>query len=527
MSTERVYLSQVMIVSEYLSSNTVSTVADLLEETGIEVHQYQRMIKDGILTTSLNYEHNWVTLTSIIKRNRDNQGFFKFRIAKYSRTIVIFHSERNAKRTLSYLASKRPWGFSEKEAEELLGRVCNRPLRELEEKNSIQSRIVGGERIYLNRIHKKADLQIKERKLNTRFRSEEEDDQDNVVGFIKYEDFCRTLRDVLKEMKGNDIPEERIQALLLMFSTNRSFRTTESWIKFNERISDAIGLKNNFDHTTLCRNIDRLDEDFLKEIFHRIVIKLYDDKIITGKFLVVDATHIYAYCSTKRDTNKYGIEGATWGDHHGSFYGYKVHILIDAESELPISMILSTGEDHDSPYFIPLLKDFEKRYDFDDVYAVLGDAAYDVKRFREATLKMTGGKLLPACNPRNSKVLKRMKVRVRKLFKKFGKSIRTVEDGLNRLGQTFLTNFGVDVGNPGKNKIVELIGERIHRPFRSSVERVFSRLKLLSSFEQPRSRDVSKVVKIVWFCLIGQLVQAKTAADRGLKGAMRKRTCLV
>jgi hypothetical protein len=35
MPTERVYISQVMIVSEYLSQNTVSTVLDLMENTGI------------------------------------------------------------------------------------------------------------------------------------------------------------------------------------------------------------------------------------------------------------------------------------------------------------------------------------------------------------------------------------------------------------------------------------------------------------------------------------------------------------
>ncbi|MBD3406331.1 MAG: transposase [Candidatus Lokiarchaeota archaeon] len=526
MSTERVYLSQVKTVSEYLTKKNASTVTDLILNTGITINQYRRMIKNGTLTTSLNHDHNWVTLTSIIKRNSDKQGLFKSRIAKHSKTVVIFSVKRSAKRTLSYLVSRRSWGLTYGEAEQFLGRDCRRPLKELEKKNSIQSRIVGGERIFLNRIHKKADLQVKERKLNPRFRSEDKDEEDK-IGYIKFEDFCRTLREVLKEMKVRNIPEDRIQALLLMFSTNRSFRTTESWIKFNERISNAIGLKNTFDHTTLCRDIDRLDEDFLKEVFHRLVIKLHDDKIITGKFLVVDATHIYAYCSTKRDTNKYGIEGASWGDHHGSFYGYKVHILVDAESELPVSMIFSTGKDHDSVYFMHLIEDFDKRYDFEDVYAVLGDAAYDIKEFRKATIKKTGGKFLPTCNPRRSKVLKRMKERVKKLFEKYGNSIRTVEDGLNRLGQTFLTRFGVKVGNPGENKLVELIGERIHRPFRSSVERVFSRLKLLSSFEQPRTRDISKVVKIVWFCLIGQLVQAKTAVDKGLKGAMRKRTCLV
>ena len=142
MSTEREYRSSVKIVSEHLNDVTVSTVTDLKEKTGISDQQYRRMVKDRIITTSLNYEHNWVVLTDTVKKNRDRSGFFGYRIGKYSRTVPVFHIKRDAKSTLSYLSSRRPWGLSEKEAEELLGRDCRRPLSELEENNSIQSRIV-------------------------------------------------------------------------------------------------------------------------------------------------------------------------------------------------------------------------------------------------------------------------------------------------------------------------------------------------------------------------------------------------
>ena len=518
-----------MILSEYLTSNTVSTVTGLLEETGIEVHQYQRMIKDGILTTSLNHDHNWVTLTSIINKNKDHWGFFKYRIKKHSRTILIFHHVRNAKRTLSYLASKRPWGLSEKEAEELLGRDCKRPLRELEKNNSIQSRLVNGERIYLNRIHKKADLQVKERKINPRYKIDEENEDDkDKVGYIKYEEFCRTFRESVNEMDEKcPISDSRMSTLLLMFNTNHPLRTMESWIRFNSRIKEAVKIDWDMDHSTLCRDMGQIDEKYLKKLFHHLVMKLHDKGTITGKYLVVDATHIYAYCNTRKDTDKHGVELASWGNHHGSFYGYKIHILIDAESELPVAMIFSTGEDHDSPHFIPLLNDHVNNNDLGEAEALLADAGYDKKYFRKATIKMIGGKFLPACNPRKSKVLQRMKSRVKKLFKTHGDKIHSVEDGFKYLGQTFLTRFGIELGDPGDNKLVELISERLHRHLRAGVERVFSRLKALTSFERPKARFLETVMKTVWFCLIGQLVQAKTAVDKGLKGSMRKRTALV
>jgi hypothetical protein len=529
MSTERVYLSQVMIVSEYLTSNTVSTVTDLITDTGITNDQYKRMIKDGILTTSLNHEHNWVTLTSIINKNKDRQRFFRKKLDRSNKTIVVFHSKRNAKRTLSFLASKRPWGISEKEAEELLGRDCKRPLRELEKNNSIQSRLVNGERIYLNRIHKKAEIQMKERRINPRYKTDDEEDEDeDKVGYIKYEEFCRTFRESINEMDEKcPISSNRISTLLLMFNTNHSLRTMEAWIRFNSRIKEAVNLDWDMDHSTFCRDMGKIDEVYLKRLFHHIVMKLHDKGVITGKYLVVDATHIYAYCNTRKDTKKYGVEGASWGDHHGSFYGYKIHIMIDAESELPVAMILSTGEDHDSPHFIPLLDDHVKNNDLDEAEALLADAGYDTKSFRKKVLKKTGGIFLPACNPRNSKVLQRMKARVKKLFDTHGDKIHSVEDGFRYLGQTFLTRFGIELGDPGDNKLVELIAERLHRHLRAGVERVFSRLKALTSFERPKARYLETVKKTVWFCLIGQLVQAKIAVEKGLKGSMRKRTALV
>ena len=529
MSTKRVYLSQVMIVSEYLNKNIVSTVTDLKKKTGITDQQCRRMIKDKTLTTSLNYEHNWVTSTKIIKINKDHWKFFRHRIERYSRTVTIFHIKRTAKSTLSYLASKRPWGLSEKEAGELVGRDCKRPLREQEKNNSIQSMIISGDRVYLNRVNKKADIHVKERRINPRFKTEEQDEDDEEkIGYIKYEDFCKTFKEALNEMEEPcPVSDDRISTLLMMFNTNRSLRTMETWVRFNDRVKNAVGLDWDIDHSTLCRDMGLIDEKYLKKLFHHLVMKLHDKGIITGKFLVVDATHIYAYCNTRKNTDRYGVEGASWGNHHGRFYGYKIHILIDAESELPVAMLFSTGKDHDSLHFIPLLNDHVKNNDLGELEALLADAGYDVKRFRKEVLKKTGGIFLPACNPRKNKILQRMKARVKKLFDTHGDKIQSVEDGFRYLGQTFLTRFGIELDNPSDNKLVELITERLHRPLRAGVERVFSRLKSLTSFENPKARLLETVKKSVWFCLIGQLVQAKTAVEKGLKGSMRKRTSLV
>ncbi len=529
MPLKRVYRTRVKKVLEYLSNITVATPQMIIEATNVEPHDIRRMITDGILTSSLNYNHNWLIATKVLNKRKDHWGFYRHRIKKYDRTMPIFHIKRAAKATLSYLASGRPWGITRREAEELLGRDCTRALSDLVKDNAIQERLLSGERIFLHRVHKRAEIQLKNRRTNPRFRKDEEGDDDKQeVGVVTYEEFCKVFKLALSEMDEHpDVSDDRMSALLLMFTTSRTLRTTENWIAYNPRIQQAIGMPGAVDHTTLSRGFEDIGEDFLKSLFHKLVIKLHDKGVITGRFLVVDATHIFAYCDTRKDTNIHPVEGAEWGNHHGRFYGYKVHILIDADSEMPLAMILSPGSDHESPHFVPLLEEFEENYDFDEIIALLADGAYDKKDFRKIVMEKTGGVFLPACNPRRSKVLKTMKLTVKKLFDRHGEKIHSVQDAFRYLGQRFLTDFSIDIGTAKESRLVEMIAERLHRPFRATVERVFSRLKALSSFERPRSKRYPTVIKGIWWCLIGQLVQALAASEKGLPGSMRKRTCLV
>ena len=513
----------------YLTKVGVATFDMTLEATNVNPHDIRRMIHDKILTTSLNYDHHWLIPTKLIKKNKDHWGFYRHRIEKYNRTVPIFHIKRTAKATLSFLASKRPWGITEKEAEELLGRNCKGVLKQLVEMIAIQERLCNGEKIYLHRIHKRADIQINCRRTNPRFRKEEtEEDSGDKVGVITYEEFCESFREVVSEIDNKtNISDDRMCAILLMYKTNRTLRTMETWIAYNERIQDAIGMPSPVDHTTLNRAFGDIDEDFLKQLFHRLVMKLHDKNVITGRFLVVDATHIHAYCNTRLDTSNNPVEGAAWGEHHGWFYGYKVHIIIDAESEMPLGMIISSGEDHDSPHFIPLIKEFDKNYDFDEVIAVLADGAYDVENFRKIIRKKTGGIFLPACNPRNNRNLQMLKKKVKKLFERYSDRIQTVQDAVGFLSQKFLIDYSIEIGSKQESKLVELISERLHRPFRAAVERVFSRLKAMTAFERPKTRRKKSVIKTIWWCLIGYLVQALTATNKDLNGSMRKRTMLV
>ena len=217
-----------MKVLEYLSNVIIATPQMIIEATNVEPHDIRRMITDGILTSSLNYNHNWLIATKVLNKRKDHWGFYRHRIKKYDRTMPIFHIKRTAKATLSYLASGRPWGITSTEAEELLGRDCIRALNDLVKDNAIQERLSNGEKIFLHRVHKRADIQLKNRQTNPRFRKDEEEDDDKQeVGVVTYEEFCKVFKLALSEMDEHpDVSDDRMSALLLMFTTSRTFRTS-------------------------------------------------------------------------------------------------------------------------------------------------------------------------------------------------------------------------------------------------------------------------------------------------------------
>ena len=119
-----------------------------------------------------------------------------------------------------------------------MGRKCVGVLRQLVEAVAIQERLCNGEKIYLSRIHKKAELQYNHRKTNPRFKKEYNEEYDEEKhGVITYEEFCKTFGETLNEMDEKpDVSNDRIAALLLMFNTNRTLRTMEYWIAYNSRI---------------------------------------------------------------------------------------------------------------------------------------------------------------------------------------------------------------------------------------------------------------------------------------------------
>lgn len=493
----------------------IATREEIQGETGIPSWAINQMIND-YLYSSLNHNGKYVASKRTVGHRCDRKGFW---ITGRDDEDIVFHRYGDSRNTLKHLAHRTPWGITPGEAEETLGRPCYRMLNKLCEEGYISRIKLGGVWIYLHSWEGKRNLQIKERITNHRVRPEKLGNGKEEYVFLEeiLEDFQEFTKD-----KINSIPPSRIAILLLMYLKDDRFRDVEARLKVSERLRTALGIDYDEvpDYSTIYRDFDRLDSREQMQIIKELVRELMNRGVIEGDYLVVDGTHFLAWINTRKKVEDGEIENASWGEHGGKFYGYKLLLLIDAKAELPVEIVVVTGKRHDSAMYIPLISTFARDYDV-DVKGIFSDGAFDDQKLKEATRKILGCELFSAINPRRSKLLKHVKEWVKKVFKDHGDKIKDVRDALKLMPQTLLTSFGAKLGTKEESYIIHAIKERMKRHLRSAVERVISRLKRHLPLEKPRVKSFEKIRKHVFFCVLSMLSLAFTAKKRGKTSCIR------
>jgi len=147
------------------------------------------------------------------------------------------------------------------------------------------------------------------------------------------------------------------------------------------------------DATSLTKFRNRLGAERFKECFNAVVEQARGKNLITDKLQIIDATHMEARVDLFRlkEEHKRDEDDDTYVDRHSpdpdarfgrksekkSFYGYKAHAAVDAESELFVSVEVSPGNSPDGGHFVPLLNGSpvaataDKAYDAEDNHAHL------------------------------------------------------------------------------------------------------------------------------------------------------------
>ncbi len=122
------------------------------------------------------------------------------------------------------------------------------------------------------------------------------------------------------------------------------------------------------DHGTVSRFRSRLGAEKFQEIFNQIIRGARNAGLVNDPLRIIDATHLQAKADLFRlpqalpDTPSAQAPGSPDPDarfgrksEKKSFYGYKEHIAIDADSELITAVAVTPGNVADSEEFIALI----------------------------------------------------------------------------------------------------------------------------------------------------------------------------
>ncbi len=143
--------------------------------------------------------------------------------------------------------------------------------------------------------------------------------------------------------------------LLIKKVTNWDYRT----------IASMAGVS----HPTLIRANDLfLKKHLYEKVMVSLVKQAYRKGLIKGKYVAMDSSFVHTF--SKR--GELGSEG--WNDFKEA-YGFKLHLLIDAETKFPIAICITNGNAADSTLAIPLLK--RARSWLKKTGYVLADKGYD------------------------------------------------------------------------------------------------------------------------------------------------------
>lgn len=213
-------------------------------------------------------------------------------------------------------------------------------------------------------------------------------------------------------------------------------------------------------HPTLIRANDLF---LRKHVYEKILVSLvkqaYKKGLIQGTYVAMDSSFVHTF-------SNHGETGSEGWNEFKEGYGFKLHLLVDAETKFPLAFKVTNGLANDMTLAIPLLK--QARYWLRKTNYVLADKGYD------------WGDLV-------NWIIKNLKA-------KAGIPIKKVRRGKNYSWEGAWRNFQLKAKGRSLKKSI------YNR--RTSIERVFSVLKRTYYLGKEETRGILNFAKNVYLALI-------------------------
>lgn len=131
-----------------------------------------------------------------------------------------------------------------------------------------------------------------------------------------------------------------------------------------EELEDWTGI----DDTTFIKADERFRKKGLfTKLFGYLVKQLLKEKLVDAQYIAADASFVKTY------SGKAEVGSGYSGHHEGN--GFKLHVLVDTKTELPLALVFSSGNRHDSQFLLPLVAKAKKLNVHPDY--VIADKGYD------------------------------------------------------------------------------------------------------------------------------------------------------
>ena len=225
----------------------------------------------------------------------------------------------------------------------------------------------------------------------------------------------------------------------------------------------------------LSRFRSKVGPERLARIVDQAVGVLVKKGRIKGETLALDSTFIKAYSRRNLD-NRTGYsdpESRVGRAVKAKDLGYRLHIGVDAKSELPVAMIVASANENEKKHSKSLFLKASNHVRFKRVVA---DPQYSSQSFRDTALEKGTLPIIPY--PKNQKVGVRGILRVDKKFK-----------------------------SHGPQKLRRAYKKRV------AVERVFSRLKNLAGLKDHNLRGLANLTFHSQLCILIMLITAQAAVN--------------
>jgi transposase len=241
-------------------------------------------------------------------------------------------------------------------------------------------------------------------------------------------------------------------------------------------LCDIEAEQNPYHPSQLSRFKKRVGARRLQRIMNKLLKELLRGGVINGETVVLDATFVKAYSRRDPHENSRGKSDpeARVGRNGKTFeLGYKLHVAVDAKSELPIAIIVASANDNEKKHAPALLEKASKATE-GRVKLLVADSQYSSRNLRDQASSQGVRAVIP-----------------------FPTNQQRGQKGLLRVDKYFRTH----------GPIYE---KRVYR-LRSSIERVNSRLKDQLSLERHRVRGLGRITVHALLCMIAMLLTAVIA----------------